>query len=110
MSEDRPRVLVMGLGGIGGIISAHLLEQGIDVVPVSTNKTIRDTVSAAGFWASGDGETRIVPGQAYEEPPLGGRGFDCVARNATSAGRSGRADRGRRARGRRRDGRVAERP
>jgi 2-dehydropantoate 2-reductase len=68
----------MGLGGIGGIVSAHLLEQGIDVVPVSTNKTIRDTVSSAGFWVSGDGETRIVPGQAYEAPPLDGRGFDYV--------------------------------
>jgi 2-dehydropantoate 2-reductase len=68
----------MGLGGIGGIVSAHLLEQGMDVVPVSTNKTIRDTVSSAGFWVSGDGETRIVPGQAYEEPPLDGRGFDYV--------------------------------
>ncbi len=76
--EGRPRVLVMGLGGIGGIVAAHLLEQGIDVVPVSTNKTIRDTVNTAGFWVSGDGETRIVPGLAAEEPPIDGRGFDYV--------------------------------
>lgn len=76
MSEKR--VLVMGLGGIGGIVSAHLIEQGIDVVPVSTNQTIRDTIAGAGFWVSGDGETRIVPGEAHPEPPLEGRGFDYV--------------------------------
>jgi 2-dehydropantoate 2-reductase len=80
MKDDvpSPRVLVMGLGGIGGVVAAHLLEQGVDVVPVSTNKAIRDTVCTAGFWVTGDGETRIVPGEAKEEPPLGGRGFDYV--------------------------------
>lgn len=77
-AERKPSVLVMGLGGIGGIVSAHLLEQGLNVVPVSTNKTIRETINNAGFWLSGDGETRLVPGQAAADPPLEGRGFDYV--------------------------------
>lgn len=76
--ETGPRILVMGLGGIGGIVAGHLLEQGNDVVAVSTNKAIRDTIEKAGFWISGDGETRIVPGRAVAEPPLDGRGFDYV--------------------------------
>jgi 2-dehydropantoate 2-reductase len=76
--EAGPRILVMGLGGIGGIVAGHLLEQGNDVVPVSTNKAIRDTIAKAGFWISGDGETRIVPGIAAGDPPMDGKGFDYV--------------------------------
>ncbi len=76
--DQRPRVLVMGLGGIGGVVSATLLEQGYDVVAVSTNAAIRETIEKSGFWISGDGETRIVPGRAHAEPPLDGPGFDYV--------------------------------
>lgn len=78
MKDDSPRILVMGLGGIGGIVSAHLIEQGCTVTPVSTNEAIRASIEKGGFWVSGDGDTRIVPGQAYAEPPLGGPGFDYV--------------------------------
>lgn len=76
--EQSPRVLVMGLGGIGGIVSAHLFEQGVDVTAVSTNGAIREAVEKSGFWISGDGETRIVPGRAVAEPPLEGRGYDYI--------------------------------
>lgn len=76
--EKTARVLVMGLGGIGGIITAHLLEQGHDVVAVSTNGAIREVINNAGLWVSGDGETRIVPGKAWAEPPLDPPGFDYV--------------------------------
>lgn len=76
--EEGPRVLVMGLGGIGGIVSAYLFENRVDVTPVSTNSAIRETIEKAGFWLSGDGETRIVSGRAVAEPPLEGRGFDYV--------------------------------
>lgn len=79
MSErDGPKVLVMGLGGIGGVVTAHLLEQGVDVTAVSTNAAIREAVQRGGFWVSGDGDARMVPGFAVPEPPLEGRGFDFV--------------------------------
>jgi 2-dehydropantoate 2-reductase len=79
MSElPEPKILVMGLGGIGGIVTAHLLEQGVDVTAVSTNAAIREAVQRGGYWLSGDGEARMVPGQVVGEPPLGGRGFDYV--------------------------------
>jgi 2-dehydropantoate 2-reductase len=73
-----PRVLVMGLGGIGGIVSAHLYEQHVDITAVSTNHAIRETIERAGYWLSGDGETRIISGRAISEPPLDGRGFDFI--------------------------------
>lgn len=79
MSErDGPKVLVMGLGGIGGVVTAHLLEQGVDVTAVSTNTAIRDAVQRGGFWISGDGDARMVPGLAVAEPPLDGSNFDYV--------------------------------
>lgn len=76
--REGPRVLVMGLGGIGGIVAANLIEQHVDLVAVSTNHAIRETIERAGFWISGDGDTRIVSGRAVAEPPLDGRGFDYV--------------------------------
>lgn len=78
MERDGPSVLVMGLGGIGGLVTAHLLEQGVDVTAVSTNSAIREAVQKGGFWVNADGETRMVPGVAVSEPPLEGRGFDYV--------------------------------
>jgi 2-dehydropantoate 2-reductase len=45
----RPRILVMGAGGIGGIVAATLTEAGADVTAVSTNPTIRVAVAAEGF-------------------------------------------------------------
>lgn len=78
IESEGPRFLVMGLGGIGGIVSAHLLEQGYDVTPVSTNAAIRESIERSGLWVSGDGESRIVPGKAYSEPPLEGPGFDYI--------------------------------
>jgi 2-dehydropantoate 2-reductase len=59
----------MGLGGIGGIVSAHLLEQSVEVVAVTTNQRIAEAIERSGFWLSGDGDTRIVPGHAFPAPP-----------------------------------------
>ncbi len=78
IDDQSPRVLVMGLGGIGGIVAAHLIEQGCTVTPVSTNQAIRDSIERSGFWVGGDGETRIIPGTAFAEPPIDGPGYDYV--------------------------------
>jgi len=62
MSEDEPRVLVVGLGGIGGVVSAHLIEQGADVTPLTTNPAIAEAIEQHGFRMTADGEERIVKG------------------------------------------------
>ncbi len=68
----------MGLGGIGGVVSAHLFEQGVDVVGVTTNDRIARAIGERGYRIREDGETRTVPGQAHPTPPDDGRKFDFI--------------------------------
>jgi 2-dehydropantoate 2-reductase len=56
------RILVMGCGGIGGIVTAHLVETGVPALAVTTNSTIADAVSSRGFQLRGDGPARRVEG------------------------------------------------
>ena len=42
--KPQPRILVMGAGGIGGIVTSTLLEVGAAVTAVSTNPRIRAAV------------------------------------------------------------------
>ncbi|MBK9032559.1 MAG: 2-dehydropantoate 2-reductase [Myxococcales bacterium] len=72
-----PRVLVVGAGGIGGIVAAHLAEAEVDVTAVSTNAAIRAAVAADGAQVDDDGEVRTVPLRVVEAPPPGER-FDVV--------------------------------
>jgi 2-dehydropantoate 2-reductase len=81
----RPRFLVMGAGGIGGIVAAHLVETGHDVTAVTTNIEIERAILARGFQLRGEGGARAVPGRVHLGiPPLenGGAGdsrpFDFV--------------------------------
>ena len=62
MSDEEPRVLVVGLGGIGGVVSAHLIEQGAQVTPLTTNPAIADAIEAHGYRVTEDGEERVVRG------------------------------------------------
>ncbi len=55
------RFLVMGCGGIGGIVAAHLIETSHDVAVVAKNQAIVEAISANGFQLRGDGGTRSVP-------------------------------------------------
>lgn len=75
--QARPKILVMGLGGIGGTVAGHLLEQGLPVTAVSTNERIREAIERSGFLLSGEGETRVAHGRVVAEPPVGER-FDFV--------------------------------
>ena len=70
------RFLVMGCGGVGGIVAAHLLETGQDVTVVTKNKDIQAAVNARGFQLRGDGPPRVVPGRVLTEVPAGP--FDVV--------------------------------
>lgn len=57
-----PRILVVGSGGIGGIVAAHLLEQGNDVTTLTTNRVIADTLNARGFRVRGEASPGAVRG------------------------------------------------
>ena len=50
-----PRVLVVGAGGIGGIIAAHLAEAEVDVTAVTTNPTIRAAIESGAAEIVEDG-------------------------------------------------------
>jgi 2-dehydropantoate 2-reductase len=61
----------MGCGGIGGVVAAHLLELGEDVVCVTTNSEIHAAVLSRGFQIRGDGPPRTVRGRTHMQVPDG---------------------------------------
>ena len=68
--EVRPRILIIGCGGIGGLIAAHLLEDGRTVVhAVTRNVKHLEATAAHGLEVRGEGTPRKVAGRAYPEPP-----------------------------------------
>ncbi|HVY48555.1 MAG TPA: 2-dehydropantoate 2-reductase N-terminal domain-containing protein, partial [Minicystis sp.] len=73
-----PRLLVVGCGGIGGIVAAHLFEQGHDVTALTTNTAILDAINARGFRVHGEGGPGTVRGRAVGELSAGVRPFDFV--------------------------------
>jgi 2-dehydropantoate 2-reductase len=68
----------MGCGGIGGIIAAHLFEQGHDVTALTTNPLIADAVNEHGFRVRGDGSPGTVRGHVARELPANTPPFDFV--------------------------------
>jgi 2-dehydropantoate 2-reductase len=77
VSEESPRILVVGAGGIGGIVAGSLAEVGADVTAVSTNPAIRAAVTGAGFRLREEGDERAVPGRVVSAPPAG-ETFDVI--------------------------------
>jgi 2-dehydropantoate 2-reductase len=73
------RFLVMGAGGLGGIVTAHLLEAGHDVVCVTTNEAIASAVEARGYRLRGQGEPRVVRGPIARSVPEGPFDFAILA-------------------------------
>lgn len=63
----RPRLLVVGCGGIGGIVAAHLFEQGHDVTALTTNALIADAINAHGFRVRGEASPGTVRGRAVRD-------------------------------------------
>ena len=58
-----PRVMVVGLGGIGGVIASHLLEQGIEIAPLYLAAP-RPTVERDGLILMvDDGRFRLASGE-----------------------------------------------
>jgi 2-dehydropantoate 2-reductase len=75
--ERSPRILVMGCGGIGGIVTSYLTEIGADVTAVTTNEGIAAAVREHGFRLRGDGEPRSIRGRIEVGVPAG-ETFDLV--------------------------------
>lgn len=77
-SSPAPRLLVVGCGGIGGIVAAHLFEQGHDVTALTTNLQIADAINQGGFRVRGDSSPGTVRGRAITELPRDSAPFDYV--------------------------------
>ncbi|HEY4118425.1 MAG TPA: 2-dehydropantoate 2-reductase [Byssovorax sp.] len=73
-----PRVLVVGCGGIGGVVAAHLVEQGHDVTALTTNSAILEAILARGFRVRGEGSPGTVRGHAVQALEPGVKPFDYV--------------------------------
>lgn len=50
-----PRILLQGVGGIGGVLAARWIESGLDPVLVTGNEQIANTLNADGLRVSGPG-------------------------------------------------------
>lgn len=78
-STGKPRVLVVGVGGIGGVLTAHVArgraEQCAEVVALSTNRNIVGAIERDGMRVRGSGEpfvarARVIHELTANEPPF----------------------------------------
>lgn len=76
--ETKPRVLVMGCGGLGGIITARLTEAGTDVMAVAHNEAITQAVRNRGLILGGEETPRSVRARVFTTPPADAGLFDIV--------------------------------
>lgn len=67
--ELSPKILVVGLGGIGGIVSAHALRNGFDVTGVTSNLTILNQLQTHGYRVSENEKEWTVKGQVFDQCP-----------------------------------------
>ncbi len=78
-----PRVLVVGCGGLGGIVTASLLESpasanGGAITALTTNEGIAAAVNAQGFRVRGVDGAKTVVGRAVTHVPEGSAPFDWI--------------------------------
>ncbi|MEO8602366.1 MAG: ketopantoate reductase family protein [bacterium] len=77
-TTSAPRVLVMGCGGIGGVISAHLAERGAAPAVVTHNATIAAAINQHGFRLRDGANSRTVSGRATAALPNDAGTFDLI--------------------------------
>ena len=63
------RILVMGCGGIGGVVTGHLAELGADVQAISRNAEVVEAVARDGLRLIGEGVDRAVPARVVSTIP-----------------------------------------
>lgn len=71
------RVLVVGCGGIGGTVLAHLAELGVDAHGLSRNHEVVRAAGANGLRLVGESEARTVRAPIHSRVPAG-QSFDYV--------------------------------
>ncbi len=71
ISQDSPKIVVMGAGAIGGTVAGHLAEAGEDVTAVTRNTRVADAVRRSGFKLAYGGERRVVRGRIEDRVPAG---------------------------------------
>lgn len=76
--ERRPRFLVVGCGGIGGVLAGHLLDFGEDVTLLSKNEAIADAINRSGLRLQGEGALGRIEATAHAQLPTDTRPFDYV--------------------------------
>ena len=73
-----PRFLVVGCGGIGGIVTANLAFQGLDVTPLTRNELIADAINMRGIETRGElsvGTVQVTATTSLGKSPTK---FDCI--------------------------------
>src|SRR5688500_1626212 len=74
----QPEILIVGLGGIGGVLAARLLESEHDVTLVTRNREVCVALEQRGLEIIEDGDERRIPAVATTELPDHGRRFDFI--------------------------------
>jgi 2-dehydropantoate 2-reductase len=78
VKRARPRVLLVGAGGIGGVVGSRLSASDVELSVVTTNRKIADALAEDGFRLRGDvGGRGGRPHAVLAEPPQDGT-FDWV--------------------------------
>lgn len=73
-----PRFLVVGCGGIGGLVAAHLFARDHDVTVLTTNKQIASAINSNGFRLLGDDRVSSARGKAETNLDANTRPFDYI--------------------------------
>jgi len=69
---------VVGIGGIGGILSASLIHQDADVLPLTRNGLVADAIEASGFVTRGESSLGVIRGKAFGSLPKKVEPFDFI--------------------------------
>ena len=67
-----PRILIAGIGGVGGVIAGRFISAGYDPILVTNNPTITTAINRDGIRVRENGDTTTVPAFVYtlmEEVP-----------------------------------------
>ncbi len=59
------RILIEGIGGIGGVVAARLIQAGYNPTLLTTNTAITDAINQNGLRLTTDGSTVTVPAKAF---------------------------------------------